>query len=395
MPLSVRQMGMGNVSCGGGDILRAWSNPSLISDQAQRGEVALHGASRFEKRESTFGFGAGWGIPSGWHVAAVLSSYSLTVAETDVAGQRTGSNLDRSLMAAGLAAAGSFGSVDAGIMAKGLSDNVQGDRAGSTAVDLGASTLWRDLSVAVAWRNIGTRLRRTPESEGDVLPTEVRLGAVYHCKPWRFSGGVEYAQTIGLVSHVGIGVEWWPVLPFGLRCGTANFWDAAAQMTAGLSALYRRIGLDYAFVAHPIGPTHVVSLSYAFGPAKSRTGDASMRLTEPGVMGGPSAMELKEAVSQFLDSQTASSGGLFTMKDDATKRMWRLRMKRIDDAVRLYDEVYVVCADFVSEADGALVDLDFWLKVVADGGPAVFRTRVHRVNGAMRLNYKGDGVEVP
>lgn len=31
LPLSVRQMGMGSVTLGGEDVLRAWSNPALLA----------------------------------------------------------------------------------------------------------------------------------------------------------------------------------------------------------------------------------------------------------------------------------------------------------------------------------------------------------------------------
>ena len=47
VPLSVRQMGMGNVSVGGTDLMRAWSNPAMVAGQPGGGELALNGGALF------------------------------------------------------------------------------------------------------------------------------------------------------------------------------------------------------------------------------------------------------------------------------------------------------------------------------------------------------------
>ncbi len=44
-PLSVRQMGEGNVSAVSGDLLRAWTNPALLASQVTSGALAVSGAA--------------------------------------------------------------------------------------------------------------------------------------------------------------------------------------------------------------------------------------------------------------------------------------------------------------------------------------------------------------
>jgi len=57
MPLSVRQMGMGNVTMGGRDMLRAWTNPAVLADQETTGEASVNGASMFQGQQKTGGLG--------------------------------------------------------------------------------------------------------------------------------------------------------------------------------------------------------------------------------------------------------------------------------------------------------------------------------------------------
>ena len=73
-PLSVRQMGMGHVSFGGQDMLRAWTNPALLADQATQGEAAVSGASMFGGLQTTGGFGAGAGAVAAGPAWLALSS---------------------------------------------------------------------------------------------------------------------------------------------------------------------------------------------------------------------------------------------------------------------------------------------------------------------------------
>ena len=69
-PVSVRQIGMGGVSTGGSDLLRAWSNPAVLAEQRTRGQAALTGASVFGGEFTTIGSGASWMLTPSWSVAA-------------------------------------------------------------------------------------------------------------------------------------------------------------------------------------------------------------------------------------------------------------------------------------------------------------------------------------
>lgn len=266
-PMSVRQQGMGNVSVGGGDVLRAWSNPALLAEQSRRGEVAVGGASLFGGDQSSLGLGLGYMLNPSWVMGLMAYSYSQTLDELDVFGEPVGESVARSVRAVALSTAFKLGPVRAGVSLKGLADSLGADVVSTGAADAGVAMSVVGLTAGVAVRNLGGGLRPAEGSaDAEVLPMEIRAGASYRYFPWRLGAGVEYLTAAEREGSLGVGLEWWPTEMFGVRAGTASLSAKEFQLTLGLSAALKGIGIDYAMGSHVLGASHRAALSYQFGP---------------------------------------------------------------------------------------------------------------------------------
>jgi len=287
-PLSVRQMGMGNVAPGENDVLRVWSNPAVLAGQATAGEVALNGASRPETGQSSFGAGAGWRFGNGWAVGLTFANDSVSFAEFDDYGAATGVSLASSAMAVGLTAAKPFGAVLAGITAKFVSESIAQESATGIALDAGLTGEWGDLTAGLSARNLGPALRKAEEAEGmpsEALPMELRAGVSYRIAALNSFVGGEYVAAAGRSGILGAGFGWAPLELFTVRAGYAGIAVGGEQepvITVGFSGRYASIGLDYAAGLHALGLAHRVSLSYAFGrSAKELTEEAESEAAAP------------------------------------------------------------------------------------------------------------------
>lgn len=268
LPLSVRQMGMGNVSVAGKDVLRAWSNPALLASQDTEGTVAISGASMFGGEDTTLGLGVGWRVSPTVVIGGLLSSYGTSFPEVDAFGDSVGASLGRSVFAGGAVAAMRLAdAVQAGVTLKSVTDELAGDKASVVAADIGIAVGLDDLSAGLSVRNVGPELRGDggTAAEGESLPMEIRTGAAYTYPLWSATLGLEYVKAADRDGHIGVGVEWWPAKIFALRLGMTGLQTDNSQFTFGLSGIHQGIGLDYAYASHPLGATHRASLSYAFG----------------------------------------------------------------------------------------------------------------------------------
>ncbi len=283
MPLSVRQMGMGDVSMAGVDVLRAWSNPALLGRQRSRGEVAINGSSLFGAEATRMGLGFGLVLNPNWAVGVLATTYSVEFPELDSLGTVTGSTLAQRSTSAGVVASWRTGILSAGLTAKFVSDTV--GRIGATGAggDVGISlTPFNGATLGVAYRNLGGPLG-TPVTgmEAEVLPAEMRGGFAYLVDTIRLTGGLEVVKQADLPARIGLGMEWWPAPVVGLRGGLAGVSTEQRQFTFGVSVAYGNIGVDYGIGAHPLGPVHRVSLAYRFGGGGSGESDI-----EPVLLGG-------------------------------------------------------------------------------------------------------------
>ena len=263
IPLSVRQMGMGDVSLGGRDVLRAWSNPAVLADQDMRGEVAVSGGSMFAGGQTTGGLGLGWRVGQHWVIGFLASYFTLSSPEYDEMGDRLANNLSQDAFAGGLTAAVNLSPVRAGLTIKNVSENLAGSKSSAMAVDLGGIVgLGKDLMGGLALRNIGGKIW------GESLPSEMRAGLFYSVVPLRMAVGGEYvlAPANNAGSGACLGAGWWPASFFGLRAGVAGLGrENATQVTCGFSVVYGGLMLDFAFATHSLGSTSRISLAYSFG----------------------------------------------------------------------------------------------------------------------------------
>jgi len=267
VPLSPQQLGMGEVSIGGQDVLRAWSNPAMLSDQSTRGEICMNGGSFFDAGQSGLGAGAGWRFDSGWAAGVEFSSMSMKFSELDEFGDPTGSSMEQAQSAVALVAALRTGPASWGVALKSVTDSIAGNSASVGAADAGVTLDLNSFLVGAAFRNLGTELRSEKEGAegGESLPQEIRGGLAYRYSPFGLLGGVEYTSAEGQ-GKIGVGAEWWINRMFALRAGLAGLGAANGQrLTAGLSARIAGIGIDYAAGTHTLGLTHQVGISYGFG----------------------------------------------------------------------------------------------------------------------------------
>ncbi len=271
LPMSVRQMGMGDVSAAGTDVLAAWSNPALLAAQKTQGEFAIGGASLFGSEAQTFGLGAGWRLSPQLTLGALVQSYGVSFPQLDANGLALATSLSQRTTAGGVAAAWRRGLLSAGLTLKGLSDSVQNSSVTTASVDLGVSAIYEGFTAGAALRNAGGKLRdlNVPNAAKipvDGLPGEMRVGAAYRYPALSLGGGVEYMKVADAAGQLGAGVEWWPADMLALRLGMSGISGAPSrQLTLGVSGVYQGISLDYAMGAHPLGPVHRASLTYAFG----------------------------------------------------------------------------------------------------------------------------------
>ncbi len=306
LPLSVRQLGMGDVSAGGSDVLRAWSNPALVLGQRTQGELALNGSSLFGAEASTQGFGFGYRMNESLAFGALFSRYAIAFDELDGLGQSTGASLAQTTMSGGAVAAYGRDFWKVGVGARFVSDAVAGASVSAFAGDVGAQASYKDATVSAAVRGLGTGLGESAVvgASAETQPIELRGGVSYRIKSARVLVGAEFVKTSDTDGRAGLGVEWWPVQMLGLRAGMAGVAETQRQFTLGLSAVYDRVGLDYALGAHPLGAVHRVSLTYAFGPTIDKEPTYEWKIERgslllPKMMGAQMKAAKRVAVANF------------------------------------------------------------------------------------------------
>lgn len=267
LPISVRQVGMGDLSLGKDDVLRTWSNPAVLAAQETKGAVAIGGASQFGGENRIMGLAAGWRADSRLAIGALASLYGVSIPEIDAYGDAVGSTFERSTFVGGLvAAARPIEWLCVGATGKAVADSIDQDRENVVALDAGIAGFFESVSVGAALRNIGKEIYPVGDTgaAASSLPKEFRIAAAYRHKPYMATVGVEYVRSTGVEDRVAAGIEWWPGKILAIRAGMAAISGNQKGISAGLSTIYRVVGLDYAFSAHPLGATHRASLSYAF-----------------------------------------------------------------------------------------------------------------------------------
>ncbi|MEK7765670.1 MAG: hypothetical protein AAB368_05475, partial [bacterium] len=172
LPMSVRQMGMGDVSAAGAGILGAWSNPALLASQQAQGEVAIGGASLFGSEAQTIGLGAGWKLGPQLTLGALRTSYGVSFGQLDAAGVSVAKTLSQRTTAGGVTGAWRRGPRSAGATLKGLSDSVMESSVTTASVDLGVSAVYEGFTAGAALRNGGGKLRDLNVAGASGIPVD-------------------------------------------------------------------------------------------------------------------------------------------------------------------------------------------------------------------------------
>jgi hypothetical protein len=267
--LSVRQAGMGDVSVGGDDVLRVWSNPALLASQRARAVIGLNGSSLFDGVQQTFGAALGWRMAPRLVVGGLVSAYTVGFREMDATGVPGGTDVVQRSMAGGIAAASRWRWLAGGATVKyvaetGGAGEVRGPA--GFAADVGLSSGWRGWTMAVAARNLGAPLRSSGMAVS--LPSEQRLGLARGFPSWKLLAAVEYVNSRVGVSGAGAGAEW-RVGPAAVRLGASGIGGGVMRFSCGLSAVIRAVGIDYALVTHPLGFTHRFSVMLGWGAVET------------------------------------------------------------------------------------------------------------------------------
>lgn len=101
---------------------------------------------------------------------------------------------------------------------------------------------------------------------------------------------------------------------------------------------------------------------------------------------------VKKAVTDYVDAQTKSSEGILSVYDEKLSKDWRLKLVKIHDPVRQYEEsgktIFFACTDFKAVDSNDLLDIDLWM-APSDGTLKVIDTKIHKVNGEERYKYEG------
>lgn len=170
-----------------------------------------------------------------------------------------------------LSAAKTFGDkLTAGATIKYLYEGILSDDATGYAFDLGASyVLTSDIRLALAVRNIGSMNELRAKST--VLPTDIRLGAVYTSDILKSSkvdltGGIEIQKyTVQDDIHINGGVEGVYDNLLAVRIGYQTMYESKG-ITAGAGLRWGIINFDYAInpFSRNLGSSHIVSLKITF-----------------------------------------------------------------------------------------------------------------------------------
>lgn len=267
VPVSVRQMAMGDVTVGDADVLRAWCNPAYLGTIESRAQIGFNGGTGDRAFQQAVAGGGGVRLGESFALGALLSYSGFTFNEVDAAGAE-GLAVSRRSTALGLGGAWNLSWLHAGLTLKGVSEASPQDEVAlsGAAADLGVLAETGGFSAAASVRNAGTPLATdTDVAGGVVMPGEFRAGVAYR---WpRFLAGAEFATT-----GPGVGLTGWISDELALRAGAARLGRPDGAITFGFSALVvnvgalKNIGVDYAVQLQAPVAQHRLNLSVAFGP---------------------------------------------------------------------------------------------------------------------------------
>ena len=103
-------------------------------------------------------------------------------------------------------------------------------------------------------------------------------------------------------------------------------------------------------------------------------------------------------VKNHVQTEASKTGGVFTVKDDALNKVWKLRLVKVHkNKICMLDQgrTCFACADFKEVNGRNKIDLDFYADHAPDGAVAIKKVLIHKVNGIPRFTYDKDNNRVP
>ncbi|MEK7475804.1 MAG: UPF0164 family protein [Candidatus Coatesbacteria bacterium] len=197
--------------------------------------------------------------------------------------------------------------------------------------------------------------------------------------PW-VAAGAEYSPHPALT--VRAGYRWRPTQA---SVGGSPGFAAGLGVRPG-AVVHRPVwSVDYAFQPFSgVAASHRVAVSYGFAEGWKAP---AMAVT---------ASRIREAVAAFIGEKSGPDG-LFPVRDERSRKDWRLSLNFLRESVVRYGNIYRVCSDFAGKEGDRIVDfdIDFWVRADAEGYLDVSQVKIHSMDNVQRLKYKGDGTEVP
>lgn len=253
LPISPVQLGMADVTSGAGDVLAGWTNPAEVTLLSSRLSLQAGAGSLFDSLMPVTSLGAAWRWPR-WALAAYYMSLNVAYPRVDALGEETGTEIEHAGRGLGAITAWRFGPVGFGFSVKQGVELFNEEERTSWIGQAGAVVGLRGFTAGVSYGQVGAL---------SFDEAELRLGARYRHDAWRASLGAEMIRRYG-TTQFGFGVEWRPVDLLRARGGLGGIGELL-RPAFGVGAMWKGIGIDYGFMAHPLGITHQISLGYAWG----------------------------------------------------------------------------------------------------------------------------------
>ena len=109
----------------------------------------------------------------------------------------------------------------------------------------------------------------------------------------------------------------------------------------------------------------------------------------------PTNEEIRAAMKGYALLTTKTKGGSFPIFDDRIGKERKLTFQQVHQRVGKLStrDGYFSCADFVDQASGEKLDVDFWV-TVTEGKLEVTASEIHKVNDKPRFTYNGKDEKV-
>lgn len=258
---SARGLGLGNaVTALADDAAASYWNPAGYA-RLRTMEFTAMGATLFEDTQYTF---LTLGLPTDGFGSFALTGALLSSGEFERASlfEDLDESFNETASTFGISYARGNGRFSYGIHLKSVNHQLAGNAGSGFGADLGVYLRpHRTLSLGFAVQNAiqpEVKLDLEPETYARTL----RAGSALHLLRNKLMVSTEIVKTDDTQAELRAGMEVWATRAFGLRTG----FDAVREQSSfGTAFRWENWQLDYSFLSHELGATHVMSATFRFG----------------------------------------------------------------------------------------------------------------------------------